>query len=76
MENTSLRAIDAIQEAQKIAFAPLCVSSNSFIEKTWCFQFNFWKKEKKGGISIEKTFQKSFSIYWFRDPGGLNKKKR
>ena len=41
MENTSLRAIDAIQEAQKIAFAPFVFQATISLRKLGIFDLIF-----------------------------------
>lgn len=52
MENTSLRAIDAIQEAQKIAFAPFVFQATVSLRKLGVFSLIF-DRRKKGGITID-----------------------
>ncbi|MBO0591057.1 SAM-dependent methyltransferase [Cellulophaga sp. E16_2] len=60
MENTSLRAIDAIQEAQKIAFAPFIFQATVSLRKLGVFSLIF-DKRKKGGITIQ-DISKELSI--------------
>ncbi|AUP79591.1 methyltransferase [Flavivirga eckloniae] len=52
MENTTLRAIDAIQEAQKIAFAPFVFQATVSLRKLGVLSLIF-NKRKKGGIAID-----------------------
>ena len=51
MSNPSIKAIDAIQEAQKIAFAPFVFQATVSLRKLGVFDLIF-EKRKKGGISI------------------------
>ena len=63
MENTSLRAIDAIQEAQKIAFAPFVFQATVSLRKLGVFSLIF-DRRKKGGITIEELSKElSISVY-------------
>ncbi|TGV02238.1 methyltransferase [Flavivirga rizhaonensis] len=60
MKNTTIRAIDAIQEAQKIAFAPFVFQATVSLRKLGVFNLIF-EKRKKGGITIE-AISKELSI--------------
>ncbi|WP_179021039.1 methyltransferase [Winogradskyella forsetii] len=60
MENTSLRAIDAIQEAQKIAFAPFVFQATVSLRKLGVFSLIF-DRRKKGGITLE-ALSKELSV--------------
>ncbi|GAA3593169.1 methyltransferase [Flavivirga amylovorans] len=60
MENTTLRAIDAIQEAQKIAFAPFVFQATVSLRKLGVLSLIF-DKRKKGGITID-TMSKELSV--------------
>ncbi|WP_456439645.1 methyltransferase [Psychroserpens sp.] len=63
MENTSLRAIDAIQEAQKIACAPFVFQATVSLRKLGVFSLIF-DRRKKGGISIDEISKElSISTY-------------
>ncbi|WP_178987437.1 methyltransferase [Winogradskyella schleiferi] len=63
MENTSLRAIDAIQEAQKIAFAPFVFQATVSLRKLGVFSLIF-DRRKKGGITLEELSRElSVSTY-------------
>jgi len=63
MENSSLRAIDAIQEAQKIAFAPFVFQATISLRKLGVFSLIF-DRRKKGGITIEELSKElSISVY-------------
>jgi len=63
MENNSLRAIDAIQEAQKIAFAPFVFQATVALRKLGVFSLIF-DRRKKGGITIEELSKElSISVY-------------
>ena len=52
MSNQSIKAIDAIQEAQKIAMAPFVFQATVSLRKLGIFDLIF-SKRKKGGITIE-----------------------
>lgn len=52
MTKTSMRAIDALEEAQRIAFAPFVFQAVISLRKLGVFDFIF-KHRKKGGVSIE-----------------------
>lgn len=60
MSNNSIKAIDAIQEAQKIAFAPFVFQAVVSLRKLGVFDIIF-DKRRKGGISIE-DISKELSI--------------
>ncbi len=63
MPNKSLRAIDAIQEAQKIAYAPFVFQTTVSLRKLGIFDLIFARR-KKGGITIEEISKElSISIY-------------
>lgn len=63
MENTSLRAIDAIQEAQKIAFAPFVFQATISLRKLGVFDLIF-SKRKAGGITMDEISKElSISTY-------------
>jgi len=53
MEETPIRAIDAIQEAQKIAFAPFVFQATVSLRKLGVFKLIF-DKRKKGGITTDE----------------------
>ena len=52
MSKTHIKAIDAVQEAEKIAFAPFVFQAVVSLRKLGIFELIF-KKRKKGGISLE-----------------------
>ncbi|MGY0391034.1 methyltransferase [Bizionia sp. KMM 8389] len=52
MSKKSIRAIDAVQEAEKIAFAPFVFQAVVALRKLGIFNLIF-KNRKKGGISLE-----------------------
>lgn len=52
MTKTSMRAIDALEEAQRIAFAPFVFQAVVSLRKLGVFDFIF-KHRRKGGVSIE-----------------------
>lgn len=52
MTKTSIRAIDALEEAQRIAFAPFVFQAVISLRKLGVFEYIF-KYRKKGGVSIE-----------------------
>lgn len=52
MTKKSIKAIDAIEEAQRIAFAPFVFQAVIALRKLGIFDFVF-KHRKKGGVSIE-----------------------
>ena len=52
MSNHTIKAIDAIQEAQKIAFAPFVFQATVALRKLGVFDLIF-SNRKKGGISID-----------------------
>jgi hypothetical protein len=52
MSNQSIKAIDAIQEAQKIAMAPFVFQATVSLRKLGIFDLIF-EKRKKGGITLE-----------------------
>jgi hypothetical protein len=54
MSNHSIKAIDAIQEAQKIAFAPFVFQATVSLRKLGVFDFIF-SRRKKGGVSIDEV---------------------
>ena len=60
MPEKSIKAIDAIQEAQKIAFAPFVFQAVVSLRKLGVFDVIF-DRRKKGGISIEEI-SKALSI--------------
>jgi hypothetical protein len=60
MKNITLRAIDAIQEAQKIAFAPFIFQATISLRKLGVFNLIF-SRRKKGGITLE-DLSKELSI--------------
>ncbi|WP_303316739.1 methyltransferase [Flavivirga abyssicola] len=60
MENTTLRAIDAIQEAQKIAFAPFVFQATVSLRKLGVLSLIF-DRRKKGGIAID-AISKELSV--------------
>lgn len=63
MENNSLRAIDAIQEAQKIACAPFVFQATVSLRKLGVFSLIF-ERRKKGGITIDEISEElSISTY-------------
>ena len=63
MGNTSLRAIEAIQEAQKIAFAPFVFQATVSLRKLGVFGLIF-DRRKKGGITIDEISKElSISTY-------------
>lgn len=63
MKNTSLRAIDAIQEAQKIAFAPFVFQATISLRKLGILSLIF-DKRKNGGITIDEISKElSISTY-------------
>ncbi|MGB1307269.1 MAG: methyltransferase [Oceanihabitans sp.] len=53
MSNNSIKAIDAIQEAQKIAFAPFVFQATVSLRNLGIFDLIF-EHRKKGGIAIEE----------------------
>ena len=57
MSDKSLRAIDAIQEAQKIAFAPFVFQATVALRELGIFDLIF-EKRRKGGITIEEIAEK------------------
>lgn len=63
MSNNSIKAIDAIQEAQKIAFAPFVFQATVSLRNLGVFDLIF-ERRKKGGITIEEIAEKlSISTY-------------
>ncbi|GGG35434.1 methyltransferase [Bizionia arctica] len=63
MSKNSIKAIDAIQEAQKIAFAPFVFQAVIALRKLGIFDLIF-EKRRKGGITVEEIAnQLSLSIY-------------
>lgn len=63
MKNTSLKAIDAIQEAHKIAFAPFVFQATVSLRKLGVFSLIF-DERRKGGITIpEISKELSISTY-------------
>jgi hypothetical protein len=60
MTKPSIKAIDAIQEAQKIAFAPFVFQAVVSLRKLGVFEVIF-KNRRKGGVSIE-TISKELGI--------------
>jgi len=60
MSNNSIKAIDAIQEAQKIAFAPFVFQAVVSLRKLGVFDLIF-NRRRKGGISID-DISKELSI--------------
>src|SRR5690606_1337825 len=63
MSKNPIKAIDAIQEAQKIAFAPFIFQAVVSLRKLGIFDLIF-ERRKKGGISIEDIAkQLSLSTY-------------
>lgn len=52
MSNPTIKAIDAIQEAQKIAFAPFVFQATVSLRKLGVFDLIF-DRRKKGGITVE-----------------------
>lgn len=52
MSEKSIRAIDAVQEAEKIAFAPFVFQAVVALRKLGIFELIF-QQRKKGGISLE-----------------------
>ena len=60
MKNTSLRAIEALQEAQKIAFAPFVFQATVSLRKLGVFSLIF-DRRKNGGITID-DISKELSI--------------
>ncbi|MEO9076472.1 MAG: methyltransferase, partial [Gelidibacter sp.] len=63
MSKKSIKAIDAIQEAQKIAFAPFVFQAVVALRKLGIFDLIF-ERRKKGGISIESIAEElSLSVY-------------
>lgn len=63
MENNSLKAIDAIQEAQKIACAPFVFQATISLRKLGIFSLIF-DRRKKGGITIDEISKElSLSTY-------------
>ena len=63
MSNQSIKAIDAIQEAQKIAFAPFVFQATISLRKLGIFNFIF-ERRKKGGVTIEEISEAlSISTY-------------
>jgi len=62
MTKKTLRAVDALQEAQKIAFAPFIFQTTMSLRKLGVFDLIF--KERSNGISIEEISKKlSISEY-------------
>ncbi|OBQ54702.1 SAM-dependent methyltransferase [Tamlana sp. s12] len=57
MSNQSIKAIDAIQEAQKIAFAPFVFQAVVALRKLGVFQVIF-DHRRKGGITLEALSEK------------------
>ncbi|KAB1069021.1 methyltransferase domain-containing protein [Tamlana haliotis] len=57
MSNQSIKAIDAIQEAQKIAFAPFVFQAVVALRKLGVFQLIF-DRRSKGGITLEELSEK------------------
>ena len=53
MSNQPIKAIDAIQEAQKIAFAPFIFQATVSLRKLGVFNYIF-DNRKKGGVSIDE----------------------
>ncbi|MFD2726873.1 methyltransferase [Hyunsoonleella rubra] len=53
MSNQSIKAIDAIQEAQKIAFAPFVFQAVVALRNLGILNYIF-KKRRKGGVTIEQ----------------------
>lgn len=63
MLNKSIRAIDAVQEAEKIAFAPFVFQAVVALRKLGIFELIF-KYRKKGGISLENISKElQLSVY-------------
>ncbi|MEO8933321.1 MAG: SAM-dependent methyltransferase, partial [Xanthomarina sp.] len=63
MSKNPIKAIDAIQEAQKIAFAPFVFQAVVALRKLGIFDLIF-ERRKKGGISIESIAEElSLSVY-------------
>jgi len=60
MSNTTVKAIDAIQEAQKIAFAPFVFQATIALRKLGVLDLIF-ERRKKGGISL-KELSKELSV--------------
>ncbi|MDO5971741.1 methyltransferase [Flavivirga aquimarina] len=60
MKDTTIRAIDAIQEAQKIAFAPFVFQATVSLRKLGVFSLIF-EARRQGGITIE-DISKELSI--------------
>lgn len=57
MSNQSIKAIDAIQEAQKIAFAPFVFQAVIALRKLGIFQLIF-DFRRKGGVTLEALSEK------------------
>ena len=63
MSNHSIKAIDAIQEAQKIAFAPFVFQATVALRKLGVFDLIF-SNRKKGGISLNDISKElNISVY-------------
>ena len=63
MTKKTIRAVDALQEAQKIAFAPFIFQTTMSLRKLGVFDLIF-KERSNGGISIEEISKKlSISEY-------------
>ncbi|WP_299887266.1 methyltransferase [uncultured Lacinutrix sp.] len=63
MSDTTVKAIDAIQEAQKIAFAPFVFQATVALRKLGVLDLIF-ERRKKGGISLKELSEKlSISEY-------------
>jgi hypothetical protein len=63
MSKKAMRAIDALQEAQKIAFAPFVFQTTVSLKKLGIFDFIFDNRDK-GGVTIEEISKElSISTY-------------
>ena len=65
MSNKPMKAIEALEEAQKIAFAPFIFQTTVALRKLGAFDFIFDNRDK-GGVTI-KEISKELSICLIAD---------